>query len=115
MATVYKAYDPGTDRYVALKILPEHFTAEPTFRERFQIEARAIAKLEHLHILPVYSYGEENGTAYLVMRYMETGTLADLLKKGGLSFRDIILILDQLAGALDYAHERGVLHRDVKS
>ena len=78
MATVYKAYDASTDRYVALKVLPAHYSEDPKFRERFEREAKAIAKLEHLHILPVHGYGEEQGVAYLVMRYLEAGTLADV-------------------------------------
>ena len=64
MATVYKAYDPGTDRYVAIKILPAHYSQDPTFRERFRREAKAIARLEHPHILPIHAYGEEGVRFY---------------------------------------------------
>src|SRR5215207_4887068 len=115
MASVYKAYDPNTDRFVALKILPEHYGKDSEFYERFRREAKSIANLEHIHILPVHAYGEDNGTAYLVMRYLPTGTLSEHIRKGKLSFSEISRILGQVAGALDYAHEQGILHRDVKS
>jgi tetratricopeptide (TPR) repeat protein len=115
MASVYKAYDPNTDRFVALKILPEHYGKDSEFYERFRREAKSIANLEHIHILPVHAYGEDNGTAYLVMRYLPTGTLSEHIRKGKLSFSEISRILGQVAGGLDYAHEQGILHRDVKS
>ncbi len=114
MATVYRAYDPGTDRDVALKVLPEYHSHDPTFRERFRREARAIAALEHTHILPVYAFGEEDGIAYLVMRYLPGGTLASRITGGPLPLDEAARLLGQLAAALDYAHRRGVLHRDVK-
>ena len=114
MATVYKAYDASTDRYVALKILPEHYSHNPQFRERFNREAKAIARLEHPHILPIHAYGEENGIAYLVMRYVETGTLSERLLERRLSLDEAVRLVQQIAAALDYAHEHGVLHRDVK-
>ena len=114
MATVYKAYDPGTDRYVALKVLPDYYSQDPKFRQRFEREAKAIAKLEHLHILPVHAYGEEGDTAYLVMRYMATGTLKDRIQMGPMPLDEAGRLLAQIASALDYAHQHGVLHRDVK-
>jgi hypothetical protein len=114
MATVYKAYDPATDRYVALKILPAHYSQDPSFQERFRREAKAIARLEHPHILPIHTYGEEDGTAYLVMRYLPSGTLKQRIERGTLGLGEVTIILGQLADALDYAHERGILHRDIK-
>lgn len=114
MATVYKAFDPNTDRFVALKILPEHLSSNPDFRTRFQREAKAIARLEHLHILPVFAYGEDGQIAYLVMRYMQAGTLSERVESGPLSLDEIDRLLKQVASALDYAHKQGVLHRDVK-
>jgi serine/threonine-protein kinase len=115
MATVYKAYDAATDRFVALKVLPPYYTIDETFRARFTREARAIARLEHPHILPIYGFGEESGVAYLVMRYMPIGTLADLIRaRGPLPFGEIARLLRQIAGALDEAHQAGILHRDVK-
>jgi serine/threonine-protein kinase len=114
MATVFKAYDPNTDRYVAIKVLPPQFSTAPTFRERFQREAKAIANLEHIHILPIFGYGEEDGIAYMVMRYLQTGTLSDRIKQGPLPLPEAARLLTQIAEALDYAHSCHILHRDVK-
>jgi len=72
------------DRYVALKVLSTHFAQDPAFIKRFQQEARIIARLEHAHILPVYDHGAEDGYLYLVMRYVEAGTLKDRLRRGHL-------------------------------
>ena len=114
MASVYKARDPRMDRYVALKILPPYYSEDPVFQERFKREAKAIAALEHPHILPVHAYGEEDNVAYLVIRFMPSGTLADLLEQGPLPLHEVSRLLTQVASALDYAHRRGILHRDVK-
>jgi serine/threonine protein kinase len=113
MATVYKAYQPSLDRYVALKVLPAHLTDEAGFAERFRREARAVAKLEHPHILPVHDYGQEGDLTYIAMRYVEGGTLKDLCGKP-LELRLIVDLIGQIGGALDHAHERGIVHRDVK-
>lgn len=113
-ATVYRGYQPTMGRYVAIKILPRHFAADPTFAERFHREARLIARLEHAHILPVYDYGEDEGIAYLVMRYLEAGTLRSIMTARQLPLSEITHVLCQVASALDYAHRQGVVHRDVK-
>lgn len=115
MATVYKAYQPAMDRQVALKVLPPHFMQDPSFVERFEREARTIARLEHPHILPVHDYGQsDDGTTYIVMRYIDAGTLSDRLKRGPMPLPDALRLFEQIADALDYAHEQGVLHRDIK-
>ena len=115
MATVYKAYDANTDRYVALKTLPQQYSQNPEFVERFRREARAIAKLEHIHILPVHAFGEDDGLAYLVMRYLAAGTLSERIQQvGQMPLDTTARIITQVAQALDYAHENGILHRDVK-
>ncbi len=115
MATVYKAYDASTDRYVALKTLPEQYSKDPQFVERFRREAKAIAKLEHLHILPLFAYGEDDGVAYLAMRYLPAGTLSSYIKqRGQMPLAEAARILNQVASALDHAHANGVLHRDIK-
>ncbi|MFQ5942325.1 MAG: bifunctional serine/threonine-protein kinase/ABC transporter substrate-binding protein [Anaerolineales bacterium] len=114
MASVYKAYDPGTDRYVAIKIVSPQFAQHPEFRERFQREAKSIARLEHAHIIPVHAFGEEGDTAYLVLRYMDTGTLRDRMNDHPMAFDEAGRLTAQIAGALDYAHRNGVIHRDVK-
>ncbi len=114
MATVYKAYQPSMDRYVALKVLSTHFAQDPAFVKRFQQEAKIIARLEHAHILPVYDHGEEDGYLYLVMRYIEAGTLKDRLKQKQLSLGETRRVVTQVGSALEYAHRLGVVHRDIK-
>ena len=114
MAAVYRAYQPGMDRYVALKILPRHFADDPEFVGRFEQEAKLIANLQHVHILPVHDYGEAEGFTYIAMPYVETGTLAEQLHGEPLPTSQIKTIIAQVGDALDYAHEREVVHRDVK-
>jgi eukaryotic-like serine/threonine-protein kinase len=115
MATVYKAYQPSMDRNVAVKVLPGQLAQSPEFTQRFQQEARIIARLEHAHILPVFDYGESDGTAYFVMRYLEAGTLKDKMETGRpLPLQEIDRLFTQLADALSYAHSLGVVHRDLK-
>ena len=114
MATIYKAYQPGLDRVVAVKVLPEYLLAQAGFLERFKIEAQAIARLEHPNILPVYDYGEAERTPYLVMKYVPGGTLKDLMAQGPLDARQTAQLLRQIAEALDHAHQQGIVHRDVK-
>ncbi len=114
MATVYKAYQASMDRYVAIKVLPRHFAQDPTFVGRFEQEAKVIAKLEHARILPVYDYGQQDGITYIVMRYLQAGTLSDRLEAGPLALQEAARITGQIAEGLDYAHSLGVIHRDVK-
>jgi hypothetical protein len=114
MAAVYKAYQPAMDRYVALKVLPRHFASDPQFVIRFQQEARVLAQLQHPHILPVFDFGEADGYTYIVMPFVKSGTLTDLLKGPALSLPHIRTLVTQIGGALDYAHARGLIHRDVK-
>ncbi len=114
MASVYKAYQPGVDRYVAVKVLPRHFAKDPKFVRRFQREAKIIARLQHPHILPVFDYGETDGYTFLAMPFIEAGTLSDLLHEQPLPGPQIRKIIAQIGDALDYAHSQGVIHRDVK-
>jgi serine/threonine-protein kinase len=114
MATVYRARDPRFKRDVAVKVLPQEFLHQPTFRERFHREAETIAALEHPAIVPVYDFGELDGQPYFVMRYMPGGSLWDRLKDGGLSIAESARILTRLAPALDQAHRMGIIHRDLK-
>ncbi len=114
MAAVYKAFQPGMDRYVALKILPRQYASDPEFIGRFEQEAKVIAKLQHPHILPIHDFGQADGYTYLVMPLVETGTLADLLKGWALAPGKIRTIISQIGDALDYAHSQGLIHRDVK-
>ncbi|HEU0296738.1 MAG TPA: serine/threonine-protein kinase [Anaerolineales bacterium] len=115
MATVYKAYQPSMDRNVAVKVLPGQLAQSAEFTQRFQQEARIIARLEHAHILPVFDYGESEGIAYFVMRFLDAGTLKDKMETGRpLSLSEIDRLFTQLADALSYAHSQGVVHRDLK-
>lgn len=114
MATVYKAYHAAMDRYVAIKVLPQHLAHDAGFRARFEREARTIARLEHRHILPVYDVAEDDGIPYLVMRFTDGGDLGDLIAGGELSAARTAELVAQVAEALDYAHRQGVIHRDVK-
>ncbi|RMF05665.1 MAG: serine/threonine protein kinase, partial [Chloroflexi bacterium] len=115
MAKVYRAYQPSISRYVAIKVLPENVAGDRSFIKRFKAEARAIAALEHPHILPLYDFGTENGITYMVMRLVDGGTLADLLDETPVPpRRQTVQIIADVAGALDYAHRENIVHRDVK-
>lgn len=114
MSTVYLAHDPRFERDVAVKLLPREFLHDPTFIARFSREAKTIASLEHAAIVPVYDFGEEEGQSYLVMRHMIGGSLIERLEQGPLSLEEISNIISRLATALDEAHERGMIHRDIK-
>jgi predicted ATPase/class 3 adenylate cyclase/tRNA A-37 threonylcarbamoyl transferase component Bud32 len=114
MATVYRAYQPSMDRHVAVKVIHSAILHDPVLRERFQREARLIARLEHPHLLPVYDFDGEHDPPYIVMRYLEGGTLKQVQARGGVPRDELLYILYQLAGALDYAHRQEVVHRDLK-
>ncbi|HXW01258.1 MAG TPA: serine/threonine-protein kinase, partial [Anaerolineae bacterium] len=115
MASVFKAYQPSLNRYVAIKVLPPHFVAkDPSFSKRFQREAEAIARLQHPNILPVYDFGIDQNYSYLVMRYVEGGQTLNEALGLSLSMEQIISLISQVAHALAYAHQHGVIHRDVK-
>jgi plastocyanin len=114
MAAVYKAYEAALDRHIALKVLPTEFLHDGTFAERFRREARVVARLEHPNIVPIYAYGIDQGTPWMAMRLVSGGALSGLLAQGRLASHHGLGILKGVAAALDDAHGRGVLHRDVK-
>ncbi len=114
MGTVFHAYDPSFERDVAIKVLPESMLLDPQFRPRFQREAKSIARLEHPAIVPVYDVGEENNQPYIVMRYMAGGSLADRIVNGHLSLEECAQTVERIAPALDAAHAKGIIHRDMK-
>ncbi len=114
MAAVYKAYQASMDRYVAVKVLPRSMASDPQFTSRFENEARVLARLQHPHILPVFDFGQAEGYAYFVMPLLETGTLAQRLHGQPLPLAQLREFVSQIGDALDYAHSRGLLHRDVK-
>jgi len=114
MGEVYKARDSRLDRTVAIKILPEALTADRQFRERLDREARMISQLDHPHICALHDVGEQDGTAYLVMPYLEGETLADRLTKGALPLDQALQYAIQIADALASTHKAGIVHRDLK-
>ena len=114
MAAVYKGYQRDVDRYVAVKVLPPHPGQDSQFVERFKLEARTIARLQHPHILPLYDYGDENDILYLVMAYAEGGSLSDRIRREPMKLPEIQRVFEQMAEALDYAHRQNVIHRDIK-
>lgn len=114
MAAVYKAYQPNMERYVAIKVLPRHMSSSEEFVNRFKREAKLLAQLQHPHILPVFDYGEADGYPYIVMPFVQSGTLASLLQSRRLSLSEIRRIITQIGNALSAAHARGMIHRDIK-
>ncbi|NDJ34710.1 MAG: serine/threonine protein kinase, partial [Chloroflexi bacterium] len=114
MGVVYRARDQRFNREVAIKVLPRAISSREELAERFNREAQAIARLEHNAIVPVYDYGDENGALYLVMRLMGGGSLADRIVKGPMNIEEAAPIISRVAEALDAAHDRGLIHRDVK-
>jgi serine/threonine protein kinase len=114
MATVYLGYDQRFEREVAIKVLPAEFLHDPQFSVRFHREAKVIAALEHPAIVPVYDVGEADGLHYFVMRYMDGGSLSDILEKGEISLQEVARIINIIAPALDDAHAKGIVHRDLK-
>ncbi|MCL4237735.1 MAG: serine/threonine protein kinase [Anaerolineae bacterium] len=115
MAGVYLARLPGDGQAaLAIKVLALRSTDRAAQRQRFLREAQMTSRLRHPHILPVYDYGESSGKLYLVMKLIHGGTLAERIARGPLEPGEVAAILTQVAGALDYAHARGVIHRDIK-
>ena len=114
MGVVYKAVDVDLDRTVALKIIAPEHTQDATAVARFKAEARLAASLEHPNIVPVHRGGEENGVLYLAMRFVPGTNLRRMIDRSPLPLETTGTILTQIAGALDAAHSRGLVHRDVK-
>jgi serine/threonine protein kinase len=114
MATVYRAYHPNLDRYVAIKVLHAAFKEDSNFLARFQREAQIVAKLEHPNIVPIYDYNEHHGEPYLVMKFIEGETLKARLQRSPLTLDETLKLMTTVGQALTYAHERSILHRDIK-
>jgi putative two-component system response regulator len=113
MATVYRAHHGALDRDVAIKVLPDFFAEEESYRLRFQQEARSVARLKHSNILNVFDYGQEDGVTYLVLELVEGGTLGERLGSP-MELEDVVRLLRPIANALDHAHSQNILHRDIK-
>ena len=116
MAMVYKAYDPRLEREVALKIIRlEAFPPDDLhdIRKRFEREAKALAQLSHPNIIKVMDYGEHEGSPFLVMEYLQGGTLKQMIGEP-MSWQEAMQLLLPIARGLEYAHRRGIVHRDIK-
>jgi Tol biopolymer transport system component len=114
MGEVYKARDTRLERTVAIKVLPEHLADSQDLRQRFEREAKAISQLSHPHICGLFDVGEQDGTAYLVMEFLEGETVADRLGRGRIPTEQLLRFAIEIAGALDKAHRQGIIHRDLK-
>lgn len=114
MGAVYKARQKQLDRIVALKILPPQAAAGPGFAERFMREARALAQLNHPHIVVLYEFGQADGLFYFLMEFVDGINMRQLLNAGHLAPKEALAIVPQICDALEYAHERGIVHRDIK-
>jgi Tol biopolymer transport system component len=114
MGEVYKAKDTRLDRTVAIKILPSNVAAMADLKERFDREAKAISSLNHAHICTLHDIGRENGIDYLVMEYLDGETLSQRIERGPIPYQEMLQIAIQIASGLDSAHQKGLIHRDLK-
>ena len=115
MGEIYKARHPTLNSTVAIKILSVYFKDDPAFNKRFAREAELMAQLHHPNIITIHDYGEQDGLPYIVMEYLTGETLSQILKEQErLSLVEGLPLLEDLASALDYAHDHGVIHRDLK-
>lgn len=112
---VYRANQISVAREVAVKIILPQYANRPDFVRRFESEARLIAQLDHLHIVPLFDFWrEEDGSAFLIMRWLRGGSLRNLLKHSPISLEMTVRVIDQICRALAFAHQKGIIHRDIK-
>lgn len=114
MGAVYKARQKELDRVVALKILPPGIGEDPAFAERFAREAKALARLNHPGIVTIHDFGRANGLYYFLMEFVDGVNLHRLEEGGRISAREALAIVPQICDALQYAHDQGIVHRDIK-
>lgn len=114
MSVLYRATDTRLGRKVALKVIAEHITSDPEFRERFVDEARNTSAVDHSNVVPLYDFGEVDGLLYIAMRLVDGSDLASLIAAGPLEPSRAVVLLAQVADALDMLHGRGLVHLDVK-
>ena len=114
MGAVYKARQPTLDRFVALKVLAPSVANQPGFAERFNREARALARLNHPNIVAVHDFGQAGTLHYLVMEFVEGANLRQIERLGPLSPEQALAIVPQICAALQFAHQEGIVHRDIK-
>jgi len=114
MGAVYKARQPSLDRLVAVKVLPPEVGTDASFSQRFTREARALAKLNHQNIVAVHDFGQADDLYYFIMEYVDGATLRRLVDAGELQPTEALSIVPQICEALQFAHDEGVVHRDIK-
>ncbi len=114
MGAVYKARQPGLDRFVAVKVLPPEVGQDPAFAERFTREARALARLSHPNIVAVYDFGQASGLYFFIMEYVDGVNLRQAIRTGSVSPKETLSIVPQICDALQFAHDEGIVHRDIK-
>jgi eukaryotic-like serine/threonine-protein kinase len=116
MATVYRAHDRKLDREVAIKLLADNFAGDEEVRRRFSREARLAARLDHPNVIQVFDVGEEDDRPYIVMEYVDGGTVGDRLKRRrrSLATNEALQLLGQLCDGLGHAHSKKLVHRDIK-
>jgi len=115
MGVVYQAHDPQIDRVIALKVLRQDRVSSADLVQRFLKEAKAIGRLSHPNIVTVYDVGQDHDTIFIAMEFLEGRSLNEVMKSKSLSLDEIVLIGAQVADAVDYAHNKGIVHRDIKS
>src|SRR5918998_5867391 len=114
MSSVYRAFDPTLERWVAIKLMHRDISGDPDQLERFRREARTVAQLNHPHVVTVIDAGEDEGAPYIVFEYVEGETLKERIRRQGrLPVDEAVAYALEIAGALATAHHRGIVHRDV--
>ena len=115
MSDVYKAKDHILSRFVAIKVLKQEFSEDSSFVTKFRAEAQSAAGLEHPNIVNIYDVGSENGLYYIVMEYVEGITLKEYIEQQGvISWKETVHFTTQILRALQHAHDKGIVHRDIK-
>jgi predicted Ser/Thr protein kinase len=114
MGVVYKARQPGLDRFVALKILSLDAGKDPSFAQRFALEARSLARLNHPNIVAVYDFGQTGGFYYFLMEYVDGTNLREMIRQKKLTPKEALAIVPKVCEALQFAHDEGIVHRDIK-
>jgi Tol biopolymer transport system component/tRNA A-37 threonylcarbamoyl transferase component Bud32 len=114
MGEVYRAKDTRLDRTVAIKVLPQHLSDKPELKQRLEREAKSVSNLSHPNICTLYDVGEQDGTAFLVLEFLEGETLEQRLEKGPLPAEQVLRVAIEITDALEKAHKQGIIHRDLK-
>jgi serine/threonine protein kinase len=114
MAGVYRARHVQSQREVAVKVIKPHLIDKTQFLQRFSLEAQIMASLRHAHVVRLFDYGQADNAVYLVMELLNGGSLGRIMRRGPMPIDTANRVLEQVGSALDYAHECGIIHRDVK-